>query len=178
MTTDGGRDDRCEALSERMPAVAAGQADWSGSDLRHLAACDRCGGEWRLVSTAARLGRGEGDALDVERVGARVLERLAAPAGDDDLALRKRWRRIWGAGLAAAAAVALALAARGPAPRAVDVGALRLPVAELDALDAAELEQVLESFDGALGEGRLQVPEGLDELNDGELERVLDSWEG
>jgi hypothetical protein len=191
----------CEALSERMPAVAAGRDAWSEAERAHLERCAGCRGEWALVSTAAGLGRGVEDALDPARIGAAVVARLAA----ERRAAATARRRIAGAGLAAAASIALALGLAQPRRGAVparpavatagDRGsgsadpnggavagaaadALVIPVPELETLDRGELESVLETMDAPLGAGGLADPGAMNDLNDRELERVLGSWEG
>jgi len=170
----------CEQLSDRMPAVARGEAQWTADEASHLAACDECRLEWELVSTASGLGRGVAAELDVHYVTERVLGRLRA-------APRIRRQRLGSivAALAAASAVALVVWAgpRYPGPRfrspepGVDVAQMALP--ELDSLATPELEAVLQSLDAPIGtsvEGA--DSSGLEDLDTTELERVLDRLEG
>lgn len=162
----------CQAMSDRMPEVAAGGSPWSDAEAAHLAECPGCQEEWRLVQVAAALGDAAGRAVVPDRVSQVVLRRLKA---------RRRWQRTgWVAGLAAAAAVMLAVWTGGrtsPRPAAA-VDRFLIPVAELDSLDTAQLETVLENLDAPLGSGRLGGGLPLGELNDVQLERVLRSLEG
>jgi len=88
----------CEQLSERMPAVALGQAAWTDAERAHLAACAECGAEWALVSATSRLGLDVAAGLDGHHVTERVLGRLRVEGA------RTRTRRVgWMlSGLAAA----------------------------------------------------------------------------
>ena len=40
----------CEALSDRMPAVARGEASWDADEAAHFDICDDCQAEWALVA--------------------------------------------------------------------------------------------------------------------------------
>jgi hypothetical protein len=48
----------CGWLSDRMPSVALGRAEWTGDETRHLSDCPSCRGEWELVRLSSRLGQG------------------------------------------------------------------------------------------------------------------------
>jgi hypothetical protein len=90
---------------------------------------------------------------------------------------------VWSAaGLAAAAAIvgliwtgsSIDRTTRAPVP----VAALQIPLPELDSLQPAELDSVLQAIDEAGAQGStLDFPD-LGELDNGELETVLDYWEG
>ena len=41
----------CEALSDRMPAVARGGASWDAEEAAHFDICLDCQAEWSLVCT-------------------------------------------------------------------------------------------------------------------------------
>jgi hypothetical protein len=172
----------CESMQERMPLVAHGQSEWTGAELGHLAACPDCSAEWRLVQTAARLGGPAARRLDPGRISVAVLGQLAAARRG------ARWRRGgWLAGLAAAAVLVLMVwggshrrgATTGtPESPAANAQALHVPLAELENLDASELEAVLEGLDAPLGSQAAPDAPHLGDLNDDQLERVLRSLEG
>jgi anti-sigma factor RsiW len=169
----------CEQLSDRMPALASSRAEWAPAERAHLQGCAECQREWELVSTTRHLGASVGEALDADAIAARVMQRLRTEA------VRERHQRRWFAGgIAAAASVILALAVRQPArpsamPAPVDVGALSIPLPELDSLGAGELESVLQSLDQTPAETATPAePQGLGDLDTTELERVLRSLEG
>ena len=169
----------CEQLSDRMPAVAHGEAVWSAEEQVHLAGCADCRAEWDLVSAASRLGLDVVEGINAHHVTERVLGRLRAERG-------RRGRRIgWAVGgLAAAAAVAIAVwpgrPGRHPTPPvALPVAAAALPLPELDSLGTPELQAVLDSLDGSLGSTVQGVDAGdLDDLDAHELQHVLDGMEG
>jgi hypothetical protein len=169
----------CESIQDRIPLVAGGLAAWSDQESAHLATCAECTAEWRVVQSARRLGDAAARRVDPARVSSAVLARLAAERR------RARWKR-GGllAGLAAAAAVVLMLrstshtAAPGPDPVQAAGTALHVPIAELDRLDAGQLEAVLEGLDQPLGAGAAPDAPHLGDLDDNQLERVLRSLEG
>ena len=167
----------CEALSERMPAVARGAAQWTAEEQAHLDRCDECRTEWALVAAAADLGLDVAAELDSHHVTERVLGRLRAERG------RGRVRRIgWAVGGVAAAAVMLAVAmgkGRHPTTVSPPVAAAEIPLPELDSLHAPELQAVLDALDAAPGGVVQGVDTGeLDDLDAQELQRVLDGLEG
>jgi len=165
----------CEQLSERMPAVAHGDAAWSAEERAHLVGCAECRVEWDLVSAASRLGLDVPAGIDAHHVTERVLGRLRAERG-------LRGRRVGWAlgGLAAAAALALAVWPGKPGRRVtVPVAAAAIPLPELDSLQTPELQAVLDSLDGPLGSTVQGVDTGdLEDLNAHELQHVLDGMEG
>lgn len=165
----------CDALSERMPEVARGEAHWDAAALAHLAACRECAAEWRVVSAAVALGRAA-PLIDPEEVGRVVLRRLAASGGR-----RRRARRWLGAlvGLAAAAAIVLVLRSpAAPVEGRPDVPPTPVFLPELDSLSALQLESVLGSIDRPLGTVRTLDAPGLSGLSDDQLADVLQSMEG
>jgi hypothetical protein len=172
----------CEAMTDRMPEVASGTTAWTAEEAAHLGRCPDCQAEWRLIEAARSLGAGAAARLDSGQAAARVLARLASERR------RVRWRRA-GLGVALAAAAALLLVVwtgrtgpiSSPGPTPVPGGlteAFRIPVAELDSLDANQLESVLEDLDAPLDQGRLTGAPPMGELDDVQLERVLRSLEG
>ena len=172
----------CEWLSDRIPAVARGQAGWTPDEIRHLNECGSCRREWELVQLASRLGEDAGLALDPAAMAAGVLRRLDREREDGRLR-----RRVWSfGGLAAAAAVVAAFwtggLQDGPSkiPRAGTTVAERLsiPLPELESLEPAELDSVLQTMDEPMVSGSTGDDPALGDLNNDELERVLDSWEG
>jgi hypothetical protein len=166
----------CETMTDRMALVAHARASWSVEEEAHLAACAGCSAEWRIVQEAARLGTGVAERLDSDRMSRVVLAQLAA----------ERRRRRWTRGLAllaTAAAAAIIVWAGRPSRRGADTVAsagseFHLPLAELEGLDAGQLQAVLEGFEAPLGGGSSPEGSGLGELKDYELERVLRSLEG
>jgi hypothetical protein len=172
----------CELVSDRMPLVALDQAEWTPDETRHLNECGPCRQEWELVQLASRLGKDAGLALDPAATAAGVLRRL-----DRDREAGRLRRRSWSfAGLAAAAAVAAAVWTGSPQggesrtqPVATAVaGRLSIPLPELDSLEPAELDSVLQTMDEPPVSGSTADDPALGDLNNDELERVLDSWEG
>lgn len=168
----------CEQLSDRMPAVARGAAEWTVEEHAHLAACADCQAEWQLVLTANGLGLDVAAALDAHHVTERVLGRLRVER-------RSRSRRIaWlVSGLAAAAALLLVVRSgrepRRPAVSPAFAGA-EIPLPELDSLRTPELQAVLDGLDNPTASGAVQgVDTGeLDDLDSHELQTVLDGMEG
>lgn len=166
----------CEDMTDRMAVVAHGRATWSAAEEAHLTACAACASEWRVVQSAARLGAGRAERIDPAHVGRAVLARLA------DEHRRRRWTRGLGL-LAAAAAAAIIVWAGKPGAQGTETMAnggteFHLPLAELEGLDAGQLQSVLEGFDAALGGSSSPEGSGLGKLQDHELERVLRSLEG
>lgn len=168
----------CEALSERMPAVARGAAQWTAEEQAHLDRCDECRAEWALLAATADLGLDVAAELDTYHVTERVLGRLRAERG------RGRARRIaWAmGGVAAAAAVMLAVATgkgRHPTTVSPSVAAAEMPLPELDSLHTPELQAVLDGLDAPSGSAVQGVDTAeLDDLDAQELQRVLDGLEG
>lgn len=172
----------CEWLSDRMPIVALGQAAWTPDEIRHLNECRSCQREWELVEVASRLGQEVGLSLDPAAITTRVVLRLQRERNDGRLR-----RRAWSfAGLAAAAALVAALWTGGleggpsnAAPMGPEVaGRLSIPLPELESLEPAELDSVLQTIDEPIVNGSSGDDPALGDLNTDELERVLDSWEG
>jgi hypothetical protein len=163
----------CESMTDKMALVVHGRAEWTESEAAHLRGCAACTAEWQVVQAASRLGAASTRELDPARVSRIVLERLAAA--------RKRRMTGWMV-LAAAAAIMLLVWARGPGvgrdtPTA-STGGFRLPLAELESLDARQLRAVLQDLEGPLGGSAAPESPGLGDLENQELERVLRSLEG
>jgi hypothetical protein len=57
-------------------------------------------------------------------------------------------------------------------------GRLSIPLPELDSLEPAELDSVLQTMDEPPISGSTTDDPALGDLNNDELQRVLDSWEG
>ena len=171
----------CEWLSDRMPVVALGQAEWTPDETRHLDGCLSCRREWELVQLASQLGNDVGLTLDPAAIGAGVLRRL-----EQAREVGRLRRRAWSfAGLAAAAALIAAIWTGGlhsgtsklpPLGTAV-AGRLTIPLPELESLEPAELDSVLQTMDEPSGGSTADDP-ALGDLNNDELERVLNTWEG
>ncbi len=173
----------CGWLSDRIPAVALGRTEWTPQEVKHLQECRSCQQEWEVVRAVGRLGQRGEVVIDTEVVSSTVLRRLR----DEPERTRIR-RRAWAvSGLAAAAAITIAIwTGNGENPAATTrennplaTTPLEIPLPELESLQAAELDTVLQAMDEPnnlrdLGEGE---PE-LSDLNSDELQRVLDTWEG
>ncbi len=171
----------CELLSDRMVLVSHGTADWTAAEAEHLATCADCREEWRLIQGAQRLGSEAARRTDAVRVSRQVLATLAGERR------RRRWLRAGGmVGLAAAAALAIMVSTadrRGSGGNAgsmavVEGDGLQLRLAELESLNEAELEAILDGLEVPLSEGAGGAPPALGDLDDTQLERVLRSLEG
>jgi hypothetical protein len=158
----------CHWLSDRMPAVALGTAEWSPDEVHHLHTCRSCQDEWDLVRGTSSMGREAGLRLEPAFTSQTLLLRLERARSE-----RLR-RRAWSfAGLAAAATVAAVVWTQSPTshPRSAApavVAGLQISLPELDDLQPAELDSVLQTMD---------EPMAADSTLD-ELEGFLDSWEG
>jgi hypothetical protein len=170
----------CGWLSDRMPAVALGGAEWTPEEMRHLNGCPMCQDEWELIRVAARLGDSVGASFGSPAMVSSVLHRL----GREQEVQRLR-RRTWTfTGLAAAAAIIAAVWTGGlekPTTRpagSLVAAQLTLPLPELESLQVAELDSVLQAMDEPNVNGTPVEDPGLGDLNPEELESVLHSWEG
>jgi hypothetical protein len=164
---------RCEQVSDRMPAVVSGTAAWSDGERRHLASCESCAGEWRLVQSVEGLGA-HLPTPDPAVLTTGVLARVrGAEAGD-----RRRRRAGWLVGLAAAAALAATVLVREPPESGTSVlpVAFELPLAELEGASDEELRAVLAEFEPPISDGH-SVGVGLDGMEANEVERALSAWE-
>ena len=169
----------CESIQDRIPLVANGAAEWNEAEAAHLASCPECSAEWRLIQTARRVGDSAARGVNPAHVSQAVLSRLAAGRR------AARWKTGgWIVGLAAAAAVVLMVQVgnhrtdRATGAMTAAVETLHVPLAELERLDASQLESVLEGLDEPLGSRAAPDTPHLGDLNDHQLERVLRSLEG
>jgi hypothetical protein len=169
----------CNRLSDRIPLVVLGQAEWTPDETRHLSSCRSCQDEWELVRLTSRMGEVPLAALDASATSRVVLERLShVPV------VRLRRRALSFAGLAAAATLVAVIWTERPAsrPAASSSGAimarLQIPLPELDSLQPAELDSVLQTMDQPLVDGSTPDEPGPDDLDSSELQNVLDYWEG
>lgn len=171
----------CEALSDRIPAVARGEAAWTAAEAEHLAGCRECRDELALVRAATVLGAGVARRVDADHVAVRVAERLRQ-AGTP-VVTPAAWGRRLALPLAVAATLALVVWSGGTPPTPAEeapAAALTAMLDELDGLDAAELERVLADVP-VPGEDELRpidAMESLGDLSDTELEAVLSTLEG
>lgn len=167
----------CRLLSDRMPLVMSGRTTWTADEAAHLSACRSCKNEWELVRATSRLGAGMEQALDAVSTSRAVLQRMA-----QERVVRSR-RRTWSfVALAAAATITAVLWSSRPVTRPESplpvVARLQIPLPELDALQPAELDSVLQTMDEPLVNGStVEAPE-LGDLDVEELQSVLDFWEG
>jgi hypothetical protein len=172
----------CHIIADRMPAVVHGRAEWRPSEAAHLDSCSECRLEWQLVQAGYRLGATDLSDFDPARVVAAVASRLASvPAVSASRSVPRVGR--WMIGIAAAAALVM-LTVRLTAPEATrdvvrpeQVAADVAVLHELDVLNAAELESVLETIPTTAGEAIHVEVTPIGELNATDLERVLQSME-
>ena len=170
----------CSWLSDRMPAVALGRAEWTEEETRHLSGCPSCQGEWELVRLSSRLGQDVAAKLDAGSTTRAVVQRLERARQQDRLR-RQSWTF---AVLATAAAIAAVVWTGRPITRpvaplagSVVAASLLIPLPELDNLDPAELNTVLQTIDEPLVGGPTDTP-GSAALDDDDLDGVLNIWEG
>jgi hypothetical protein len=165
-----------------MPAIGLGRAAWTAEEIRHLNACESCRQEWELVQLGRRLGEDAALSLDPTAIAAGVIRRLDRERED-----RRLRRRAWSFTVLAAAAALVAAVWTGglqggpskpPAPGTTVAGRLSIPLPELESLEPAELDSVLQTMDEPIVSGSTGDDPALGDLNNDELERVLDSWEG
>ena len=172
----------CEAVSDRMPAVASGQSEWTSEERAHLASCSDCAAEWRLVKAALTLGRHV--TVDAVALTPLMLERWRAADVEER---RSRWvkRAALVGSMAIAALLLLVMVPRwsqvSPVLPPSGVGVVATPVelklAELDDAEPAELELVLVEFEEpAVPASSLDGPD-LEGLDVSQLEQALRSWE-
>jgi hypothetical protein len=159
----------CQWLSDRMSAVALGTAEWAPDEVQHLGGCRSCQDEWDLVRRTSRMGGEIGPRLEATSITQTLLQRLEHDR------LERRRHRAWSfAGLAAAAIIAAVVWTGHPVqrpaipPASSVVAGLQMSLPELDSLQPAELDSVLQTMD---------EPMAADSTLD-ELEGFLDSWEG
>ena len=158
----------CHWLSDKMPAVALGTAVWNPIEAQHLDTCEWCQDEWNLLRASSHMGREAGLDLDATSTASALLHRL------ERARLERLRGRAWSfAGLAAAAAIAAVVWTGRPPnrpmpPATAVVAGLQISLPELDSLQPAELDSVLQTMD---------EPAPADSTLD-ELEGFLDSWEG
>ena len=170
----------CERLSDRMPDVVLHRSEWTPEEAAHLAGCAECLAEWELVLAARALGEGAPTAPDSSAVSAALLRSLA-----EDRAGRARARRAWWfAGAAAAAAAILVAVMTGrdaatvAAPQVVAEAEVLVPLPELEGLETAQLDTLLQSIDRPVAGTSTLDASTLGEHEDGELEQVFAAWEG
>jgi anti-sigma-K factor RskA len=160
-------------LSERMAAVLAGRARWSDAELEHLASCEACEQEFALLGDVRRLGDGA-PVIDAARLASVVVPRATAARRESRVLRIGGWSS---AVLAAAAAVALVIAPNLRTPAQVPV-APPLVIAELDGLDQADLQGVLDAIDAGLPASE-PVDEGaVTGLEASDVDVVLKGLEG
>jgi hypothetical protein len=169
----------CERLSDRMPDVALHRIEWTPEEAAHLAGCADCLAEWRLVLAARALDERAPTVSDPSALPVALQRRLAA-----DRALRARVRLAWSFAAAAAAAAAILTAVvtqrdGGPAGARTVAGTEALvPLPELEGLETAQLDTLLQSLDRPFAGTSTLDASTLGEYEDGELEQVFATWEG
>ncbi len=167
----------CTWLSDRMPLVALGRAEWTVEESHHLSGCPSCQREWELLRTASRLGDRAAAEIDASSITRVVRQRLGWANG------RRQQRKAWGfAGIAAAAALA-GLLWSGQAdpplpPSSSAVAGLHIPLPELEDLQPAELDSVLRGMDQPAPDLDTLETTDPEAIEARELETVYDYWEG
>lgn len=172
----------CEALSDRIPAVARGHATWDAEEASHLEHCTDCRAEWALVAPIARRAA-LAPAMDLDRMVATIVRETRRDA--EVVSITSSRRRRWAqglVGLAAAAAVTLAVYTPTPTPTpdAVSLVPTRVKTAipELDALLEDELKVVLATIEDPSTELTPGPLPRLGDLTEAELQQLLQSVEG
>lgn len=173
----------CDATVDRMTEFSATGRDLPGDVAAHLATCESCRANWRLLRASARVGASTAASIDSDRMAEAVVSRLVAARRTDRT--RRYWT--WGGVMAAAAAIMLVVyTGRRPdqfgqqtaSTITASSGNFEVPVSGLDDLDTSELQAVYDQLDGALaGHGSVAAPH-LEELSPDEMEQVLNSLEG
>jgi hypothetical protein len=170
----------CERLSDRMADVAHQHTEWTPEEAAHLAGCVDCLAEWELVLAARALDESAPTVSDPSALAATLQRRLA-----EDRAGRIRLRRAWSfaAATAAAAAILTAVVTQrdgGPATGARTVARAEalVPLPELEGLETAQLDTLLQSLDRPFAGTSTLDASTLGEYEDGELEQVFATWEG
>ncbi len=171
----------CEAVSDRMPAVASGRSEWTAEERAHLASLQRLRGG--VEAGGRRRRRWGGDVtVDAAALTPLVLERVRAAKVERR---GSRWvRRVGGGGwsrdrgdAAADAGAGAEQRCRQVPPAGVMAEPAELQLAELDDAAPAELEMVLVEFDEpAVPASSLDGPD-LEGLDMSQVERALRSWE-
>jgi hypothetical protein len=170
----------CERLSDRMPEVALHREEWTPDEAAHLAGCPDCLAEWELVLAARALDESAPTVSDVSGLPAVLRRRLA-----EDRARRTLTRRAWsyaGATAAAAAILAAVMTRRDdglpPGARTVAEAEALVPLPELEGLETAQLDTLLQTLDRPFAGTSTLDASTLGEYEDGELEQVFATWEG
>lgn len=159
----------CTRLSDRMPAVARGNARWSATEEAHLASCADCAFEWSLIGQVSGLGRSLPEP-DTARLARAVLAVLRTPAPRQPARV-ERW--VIPAALAAGLLLVLTLPRSGELPDASEAVALSL-LPEVETLSDTELESVIRLIP-ATDPANLG---GVDSLTEDELTQMLKDLEG
>lgn len=167
----------CDAIQDRMPAVALGISAWNNVEARHVASCAECVQEWRLVQVGSALQ--SRTVIDADRAVINVLARLRAGPEAAQPIHRIPWRGGLIGLLAAAASVALVIwAPRRVADGADGVAGTAIELAvlpELQRLNDSELEVVLQSLGPTTADAAPGAVPHLEDLTDRELEQLLSS---
>jgi len=138
----------------------------------------------KLLEAARRLGTAAADKLDVDRIAARVVERLRSDTSSEARPswIQPAWLRIAAAVvIVVGGAVVVSQLTPGRRPGVSPAHAAHLVADDLSDLSADELQAVLASFDDLTTVDSVAVPESsndLRELDAQQLRAVLRSLEG
>jgi hypothetical protein len=170
----------CAEMQDRMPGVARGATSWTDAETAHLAACDQCTLEWRIVSAGARLH--DRTVVSGDRVAEVVMSRLRDEPAEARPIRRISWRGGVIGVLAAAASVVLILSAprlRVPRSGGSDDTATAVAILpELQGLSNTELESVLQSLGSPAADAAPADVPHLEDLSDAQLEQLLHAMGG
>jgi hypothetical protein len=168
----------CTRLSDRIPAVVLGRSSWSADEAQHLKGCHSCQQEWNLVRVSSRLGRELSRKVELGVVTGAVLDQLRQNR------IETRRRKQWGIAAMVGAAAAAAMlwigqtsttpVTRQPAPV---VAGLYFQLPELDNLQPAELNAVLQTLDAPIA-GDSTDSSVSDDPDAAALDGGFETWEG
>lgn len=170
----------CAGIQDQMPERARQQTSWTEAERAHLASCEACAFEWRLVRAGAALQQDL--PVDTAAISQQLRARiLATPAAAPMARLPWRGVRIGMGLLAAAASIVLLIGVRNHQPSAVETSTATATMAvlpELEPLTESQLELVLSALDVAdVTVSPMRIPR-LGDLTETELEQVLRDLEG
>lgn len=171
----------CDAMSDRLPALARGEVEWLPEEREHLQRCPECRREWEVVHAGATLGIPAGERIDPAAVAGTVATRLRARP-------RHSYRVVWLFGSAAAAAAAIVVtavtvrepAAPEPARQTVastEPGLPLIPLPLVASLDTTELNEALNAIEGPLPEVSDSTGLRVEDLTVQQMEQLLHSLE-
>lgn len=170
----------CAGIQDRMPELARQQTALTEAERAHVASCEACALEWRLVCAGAALQQDL--SVDTAAISQQLRARILAVPADVPMA-RLPWRgvRVGMGLLAAAASIVLLIGVRNRQHSVVGTSPTMATMAvlpELDPLTESQLELVLSALDVAdVAVSPMRIPR-LGDLTENELEQLLRDLEG